>query len=56
MNFKTVYLWHLSNSRWEKAVEKYELISKSLQAVHQRFLNNANKGKPTRRFGNSKTN
>lgn len=45
MGFKRVFVWHMDRGHWEQAMEKYELISKSLKNVHQRFLD---KGKNTR--------
>ena len=41
MSFKKVYLWHLSGDKWDKVMERYELVSKSLRAIHQRFLDRA---------------
>lgn len=39
LNFKKVYLWHLSCHHWERAMTKYENVSESFKNVHQRFLN-----------------
>lgn len=48
INFKKVYLWHLSGHHWDKLMEKYGTISKSLGAVHQRFLDKRNQRKSRR--------
>jgi len=51
MEFKKVYIWHLSGHHWDKLMESYGTISKSLGAVHQRFIDKRNqrKGKRTGR-------
>jgi len=58
LNFKKVYLWNLSGSKWDKVMERYELVSKSLKNVHQRFLDRTkNKRRHTQgRGGNSQLN
>ena len=40
LKFVKAYVWHLSNDRWEKAMDKYEMVSKTFRQAHQRFLNN----------------
>lgn len=45
LNFKKIFVWHMSNSRWEKAMDKVYDISKSFMAAHQRILDKRSKGK-----------
>lgn len=50
LNFKKMFIWHLSNSHWEAAMDKVYAISKSFGNIHQRFLDKRNISKnPTKR-------
>ena len=48
---RSAYLWHLSNARWEAAMEAIEeddaVHPKTIKGVHEKFL--ANRGHKVRR-------
>lgn len=50
LSFKKVFVWHMSRKPWEKVMERYEVISTSFRAIHQRFLDKIPKNRATGRF------
>ena len=38
LNFKKVYIWHLSGARWEAAYDKCSILVDSIKNAHEKFL------------------